>query len=448
MISLHRSKLRAVFQQHKRSVVYIKAASIHFRYNTDHELAFRQESNFLYLTGVHEPDFSCLIDLETGEYTLLSPKRDTKYAIWNGFIPSQDEYSRRYAPDVMAYNEELESILRKKNPEIVYCLNDQQAEPIQNMGFTVNAESLLAALIECRVHKTQWEVEQMREAGRLSSLAHREVMQHVRPGLKEYQLKAIFEGVGARENVFQQAFQGIYAAGKNGSVLHYMERSTELKDGEMVLVDAGLEYNGYAGDITRTYPVNGVFTDKQAAVYHICLDAHLKAIEACKPGVATEDLHYLACRTILSGLKEMNLVYGEVEDLMAANVFALFFPHGLGHMLGLDTHDVGGYKKGVEPIQRPGIQYLRARRTLEPGMVITIEPGLYFIEALLVPAFTDEKLSPFLNVPELKTWLHFGGVRIEDDILITEDGYENLTDVPKHIADIEAFMKQKTETLS
>lgn len=441
MLSQHRNKLRQIFQEHKRSLIYLKGASISYRFNTDHELAFRQESNFIYLTGVHEPDFACLIDLESGEYSLFSPKRDTKYAVWNGFITPQETYKQRYEPDAMYFDEDLESVIKKKNPTMIYCLNASQAEPIQKMGFSVNTDSLLAALTECRVHKSPWEAEQMREAGRLTSLAHRAVMQFVKPGQKEYQLKAVFEGTGAKENVFQQAFQGIYAAGKNASVLHYMERESELKNGEMILVDAGLEYNGYAGDVTRTFPVNGKFTDAQAQVYQTCLDAHLIAIENCKPGMPTEELHLLAAKTILSGLKKMNLVYGEIEELMDANVFALFFPHGLGHFLGIDTHDVGGYKKGVEPIQRPGIQYLRARRTLEPGMVMTIEPGVYFIEALLVPAFSDVNYSKYLNQDELKKWLNFGGIRIEDDILITENGYENLTDVPKMISEIESFMK-------
>jgi len=136
----------------------------------------------------------------------------------------------------------------------------------------------------------------------------------------------------------------------------------------------------------------------------------------------------------------MNLVYGEVEELMDQNLFALFFPHGLGHFLGIDTHDVGGYKKGVEPIQRPGIQYLRTRRELEPGMVLTIEPGLYFIPPLLLPAFKNPAQQKFLNIPELTKLLDFGGIRIEDDIHVSETGYENLTDVPKSIADIENEM--------
>jgi len=440
MTSLHRSKLISVFEKHENSIIFIKGASIAFRYNTDHEMAFRQESNFLYLTGIHEPDFSCMLDLATGEYLLFAPKRDTKYAVWNGYITPQETYKQRYEPDAIYFDTDIESILKKKNPNLVYCLDESQAQEIKKLGFSINSESLMPALTECRVNKTEWELVQMRIAGKVTSEAHIEVMRYAKPGLKEYQLKAVFEGVGAKYNCFQQAFSGIYGAGKNSAVLHYQERIDELKNGELVLVDAGLEYNGYAGDVTRTYPTNGKFTETQASIYQICLDAHTATIEAIKPGVLTEDLHFLAARTILSGLKDMSLVYGEVEELMEQNLFALFFPHGLGHFLGIDTHDVGGYKKGVEPIQRPGIQYLRTRRELEPGMVITIEPGLYFIPPLLLPAFENPKQQKFLNIPELTKLLNFGGIRIEDDIHVSETGYENLTDVPKSIADIENEM--------
>jgi Xaa-Pro dipeptidase len=154
-----------------------------------------------------------------------------------------------------------------------------------------------------------------------------------------------------------------------------------------------------------------------------------------------EDLHLNACRIILEGLKEVGVVEGGVDEMMEADVFALFFPHGLGHFLGLDTHDVGGYPKGVDRIDRPGIKYLRVRRELLPGMVITIEPGIYFIPALLKPALEDETKSAFLNAGKIEELLDFGGVRIEDNLIITEEGYENLTDVPKEIREIEEVMK-------
>lgn len=440
MFSTHRSRLVSLFDRSESALIFLKGAQVSFRFNTDHELVFRQESNFLYLTGIHEPDFSCVLDIQTGEYTLFAPKRDTQYAVWHGYITPQETYKTQYAPDVLLYDTDLEEFLKKKAPKTVYCFDENQAKTIASFGFKTNTESLIPALTDCRICKTEWELEQMRVANNLTSEAHTLVMKSIKPGMKEYQIKGIFEGFGAKHNLFQQAYSGIYGAGKNAAILHYTGRNDELKAGELFLIDAGLEYNGYAADLTRTFPVNGRFTDMQAKMYQACLDAHNFCIEATKPGVKMEDLHYLATRTILEGLIKAGLVYGDVEELMDYNVFALFFPHGLGHLLGLDTHDVGGYKKGVERIDRPGIRYLRVRRELEPGMVITIEPGIYFIPALLEPAFSDPNLKRFLNIPTLKTMFDFGGIRIEDNIVVTKTGYENLTNAPKSIKEIEDGM--------
>ena len=441
MHHLHRSRLVHVFDSSQKSLIYLKGAQVTFRHNTDHELVFRQESNFLYLTGIQEPDYSCLLDIQTGEYTLFSPFRDTQYAVWHGYITPQESIKKAYQPDMLLYSTEFESFLKKKAPQMVYCFDETQAKDIEQFGFKTNTESLIPALTDCRLCKTEWELDQMRYANKITSEAHRAVLEAIRPGLKEYDIKRIFEEVGGKYNLFQQAYQGIYAAGKNAAVLHYTGREDELKSGDLFLIDAGLEYNGYAADFTRSYPVNGKFTDIQAAVYQACLDAHLQTIDAVKPGVKMEDLHYMAAQIILNGLKKAGLIEGEMEELMEANVFALFFPHGLGHLIGIDTHDVGGYKKGVERIDRPGIRYLRVRRELEPGMVITIEPGVYFIPALLEPAFKDQFVKRYLNESKLRSLYDFGGVRIEDNIVVTKTGYENMTSVPKTIAEIEHVMQ-------
>lgn len=213
-----------------------------------------------------------------------------------------------------------------------------------------------------------------------------------------------------------------------------------MEDGELLLVDAGFEYEGYASDVTRTFPVNGKFSGDQAAIYQVALDALNKTIEMVKPGVKMEELHLAACRIILHGLKEIGIVRGEIDEMMEKNIFALFFPHGLGHFLGLDTHDVGGYPKGVDRIDRPGIRFLRVRRELEPGMVITIEPGIYFIPALLKPALVNKEQAPFLNAKKIESLYNFGGIRIEDNLIITETGYENMTNVPKEIKELEKVM--------
>jgi len=241
--------------------------------------------------------------------------------------------------------------------------------------------------------------------------------------------------------LMQDAYNGIFASGINASILHYVVNNSKIKDGDLFLMDSGFECNGYASDYTRTFPANGKYTDIQKGIYNSVLAGMNKVLDTIKPGVKMEDLHLLAARTMMEGLKDLGIVKGNVDDMMNENIFALFFPHGLGHFLGLDTHDVGGYPKGVDRIDRPGIKFLRARRELLPGMVITIEPGIYFVPAVLKPAMQDPEKNKFLNTEKVESLLNFGGVRIEDDIIVTEDGLENITNVPKEVAEIEALMK-------
>jgi len=442
MHHLHREKLYSLFEDNQDGIAYLKGAEVMYRYGTDYEFPFRQESNFWYLTGVNEPDFHMLMDLSNGEYHLFAPKRDEQFAVWHGFIKSQDTYQTEYEPDHLHYDKDLPGVLKKLEPSKIYCLDDEQAEFVEGLykDAEVDTESLVDAITYCRSIKTEWELEQMREASRINSIAHRETLKALEPGIYEYEMKAIFDYHNIRHGLQQEAYTGIHAGGKNSAILHYVENNKRIEDGDLYLIDAGYEYNGYASDFTRTYPANGKFTKTQAQIYQIVLDAHKAVIEASKPGIKWEDMHLLSARIILEGLKEMDLVKGEVDELMDKNIFALFYPHGLGHFLGLDTHDVGGYPKGVDRIERPGLKYLRVRRTLEPGMVLTVEPGLYLIPALLEQALENEEQTKYLNNEKLRKLFDFGGVRIEDDIIITEDGCESITDVPKEIDEIEEIM--------
>lgn len=440
---LQRKKLLSLFDEEQENVIYLKGSELMYRYQTDYEFPFRQESNFWYLTGVDEPDYHMILDLKTETYHLFAPKRDEHYGVWHGHIKSKEDIQTLYEPDELHYDNRLLTVLKNLNPKVIYCLNEDQAEFLEDLdrSFRVDTESLNDAITFCRTIKTEDELNLMREAARINNIAHRKVMEQVKPGMYEYELKAIFDYHQVKRGLLFEAYNGIHAAGKNSSILHYTDCTNRLANGDLYLIDAGYEYEGYASDVTRTYPANGRFRDDQAAVYQTVLNALNAVIEAVKPGVKMEDLHMAAAEIILKGLKQMGLVKGSIEDLMEKDIFALFFPHGLGHFLGLDTHDVGGYPKGVERIDRPGIRFLRARRELQPGMVVTIEPGLYFIPALLENAFEDEEKSKFLNADKLQAFFDFGGVRIEDNIIITEDGCENMTDVPKEIKEIEKIIR-------
>ena len=440
---LQRKKLFSLFDDEQENVIYIKGAELMYRYQTDFEFPFRQESNFWYLTGVDEPDYHMILDLKTETYYLFAPKRDEHYGVWHGRIKSKDDIQTLYEPNELRYDNQLLTVLKEIDPKVIYCLNEEQAEYLEDLdrSFSVDSESLTDAITFCRTIKTEDELDQMREAARVNNIAHRKVMEVVKPGMYEYELKAVFDYHQVQRGLLFPAYSGIHAAGANSAILHYTENSSRVNNGDLYLIDAGYEYEGYASDITRTYPANGRFTDDQAAVYQTVLNALNTVIEMVEPGVKMEDLHMKAAEIILKGLKQMGLVKGTIEELMENDIFALFFPHGLGHFLGLDTHDVGGYPKGVERIDRPGIRFLRARRKLQAGMVITIEPGLYFIPALLKKAFDDEKKAGFLDAGKLEGFFEFGGVRIEDNLVVTEDGYENLTDVPKEIKEIEKIIR-------
>jgi Xaa-Pro dipeptidase len=440
---LHRKKLLSLFEENQDGVIYLKGADIMYRYGTDFEFPFRQESNFWYLTGVNEPEYHAVLDIKSGDYHLFAPERDAQFAVWHGKIKSNDQVQKEYEPDHLHRANDILSVLKKLSPSTVYCLDEEQAEFIEDLNreFNVETDTLQDALTFCRCIKTDHELDLLRESARVNNIAHLEAMKALKPGMHEYEMKGVFDYHQTSNGLLQPAYTGIHAGGTNSAILHYVENRDKINDGDLYLIDAGYECEGYASDVTRTYPANGRFSGDQAAIYQIVLDALNKSIDNVKPGVKMEDLHMGASRIILHGLKELGVVKGDIDDMMENNIFALFFPHGLGHFLGLDTHDVGGYPQGVERIDRPGIKFLRVRRELMPGMVITIEPGIYFIPALLKPALENAEQAKYLNADKVESLLNFGGIRIEDNLIITEDGYENLTDVPKEIKDIEEVMK-------
>jgi Xaa-Pro dipeptidase len=442
MRHLHREKLLSLFDESQDALIYMKGAELSYRYGTDYEFPFRQESNFWYLTGVNEPDCHLIFDLRSHEYHLFVPKRDANYAVWYGRVKSMEQYQDEYEPEHLHWDAELPKVLKEIGPDGIYCLNEEQAEYIEEFErkTPIDLDDLEEALTHCRVFKTEWELDQIREAARINNIAHTEVLRSLEHGKYEYEMKAVFDYHHLQHGLMQDAYNGIFASGSNSAILHYVENDKQISDGDLFLIDAGFEYQGYASDFTRTYPANGSFTKDQAAVYQAVLDAQKQVIKDIKPEVRMEDLHIKSAEIMMQGLVDAGLVKGSIEDLMENDIFALFFPHGLGHFLGLDTHDVGGYPKGVERIDRPGIKYLRTRRALQPSMVLTIEPGIYFIPALLKPAFEDEEKEPFLNKSKLKELFDFGGVRIEDNIIVTEEGYENLTNVPKERDEIETIM--------
>lgn len=425
-----RKRLLSFFPSGQDGLIYLKGGEVLRRYDTDFEYPFRQESNFLYATGIDEPDMAAFLDISSGEYIFIIPRRDAGYAVWMGVVRTPETYVDTYGPDVVLYQDEVPGWLQKKKPPVIHCLSREEAL-VKAWGIPAETEFLKDALDRSRSIKTKKELSYLKEAAKIANEAHIKVMKAVKPGKYEYEMKAIFEGYAIQSGQIHSPYSGIYASGRGSAILHYTLCHKKIKSGELFLIDAGTEYRGYASDITRTYPVNGVFSPLQADLYDIVLEAQSQAIMSIKPDVRMETLHYLVARIITEGLCDVGLLMGDIDSLMENNIHALFFPHGLGHLIGLDTHDVGGYLKSEKPIDKPGIRHLRTRRRLKPGMVLTIEPGLYFIPALLQPAFNDRSAAPFLNVERLSSLFDFGGIRIEDNIRVSDEGFENLTMVPK-----------------
>lgn len=443
----------------EKGVCLLKGGRDTCRHNTDHEDLFRQESFFHYLFGVEEPDCCGIIDVETCRTTLFVPKLPEHFAVWMGTIPSLDVFKSKYGVDSVLYTESLCTEITRIAPQCIHLLQGSNTDSgllMQRPDFgddlkdhKVVDDVLYRALCESRCTKTPEEIEVMRYVSKISSEAHVEVMRSCKPGMMEYQLESIFLHKAYFNGGCRFApYTAIIGAGEHGAFLHYghsgAPNACEIPDNALVLCDMGGEYHGYAADITCTFPSSGRFSEDQAVVYNAVLAAHTRVIAEMKPGVSWLGMHTLAERVIIEGLKTGGFVVGDVGEMMAANLGSIFMPHGLGHLLGIDTHDVGGYGKGYPPRpERSGANKLRMARVLEEGMVVTVEPGCYLNKYLITKALKDETFARFLNAAKLEANMDMGGVRIEDNVLVTKDGSDSFTNVPRTVEEIEALMAGK-----
>ncbi|XP_019348486.1 xaa-Pro dipeptidase isoform X3 [Alligator mississippiensis] len=391
-------RLRQNKDVQKNSIVLLQGGEDAQRYCTDTGIVFRQESYFHWTFGVTEADCYGAVDVDTGRSILFVPKLPESYAVWMG-------------------------------------------------KFNVNNKILHPEIAECRVIKTDMELEVMRYTNKISSEAHKEVMKAVKVGMKEYEMESLFEHYCyTRGGMRHTSYTCICGSGENSSVLHYghagAPNDKTIGDGDLCLFDMGGEYYCYGSDITCTFPANGKFTPDQRAIYEAVLKSSRAVMKAVRPGVAWPDMHRLADRVHLEELTKIGILQGNVDDMVKVHLGAIFMPHGLGHLLGIDVHDVGGYPEGVERIDLPGLRSLRTARVLQEGMVLTIEPGIYFIDHVLDQALKDPTQSCFINNQALQRFRGFGGVRIEDDIAVTANGMELLTCVPRTVEEIEAFMAE------
>ncbi|KAJ3044499.1 hypothetical protein HDV00_001926 [Rhizophlyctis rosea] len=428
--------------------VYIKGFETTVRQWTDTELPFRQESNFFYLTGATEPDLHLLLNTHTKTSHLFIPNHSPDHALWCG--PSLDPAGavRKYGVDEAYYVEDLPTVLSKglDSPSNVR-VHVLDGTDVSRLGSVrVEKDKFVTAITEARVVKSEGEIELMRRAAKASGEAHIALMKEVKPDEgSESTLQALFEYECFKRGGRYQAYTPIVAGAHRGTILHYINNSAPIpsEPSQLLLVDAACEVDCYAADITRTYPVGGKYEGDWKSVYQVVLDVQKAVLSEMKAGVEWEDMHRLAERVTADGLIKIGLLKGSLPDILANHIPALFFPHGLGHLIGLDVHDCGGYPKGVGRINEPGIRYLRMRRKLVAGMVVTVEPGVYFVEGILDAGLADPTKAKFINLELLDRFRrNVGGVRIEDDVVVRENGIENLTGwVPKEIEDVEKVMR-------
>ncbi|CAD8089987.1 unnamed protein product [Paramecium primaurelia] len=430
----------------RNSVIMLKGAYKINKHDEDQQYRVEQESNFHYLFGVDFLNCYAIIDVDNGKSIVFVPQYDSNYKMWN-VVLNNDEIKQKFKLDEVLYNEEIEQWLNNRKPSLIYYfygIDDysHHSLPIPDQPFLQNYNSdydeLYYILTECRVRKTPQEQDIMRYICKISSEAHELVIKNIRKGNKEYQMEALYQyHTFIHHGCRFTPYECICASGTNGSVLHYEENSKTINERELILNDMGGKFYGYCSDITVTFPSDGRFTQKQAIIYNAVLDTQRQVHNSLKVGVNWGDMQLLAERTITKHLFNAGLIKGSMEDLIKNSICRLFFPHGLGHMLGLRTHDVGGYNKGTPP-KLPELSQLQFRRDLDVGMIFTNEPGIYFIDFILQEAYKDPNKMKYLNKERIQEFMHVGGVRLEDDILLTANGPEILNDVPRTIKQVEA----------
>jgi Xaa-Pro aminopeptidase len=415
----------------KKSVALIASASASVR-NRDVEYPYRQDSDFHYLTGFDEPEAVAVFapGRKQGEYILFCREFDREKAIWTGRHAGLEGARNAFGADEAFPIDELDKVLPGllENRERVYfpighdpkidrqvfsAVNNVRARVRTGVRAPFEFVSLEHLLHEQRLIKTSHEIQLMQKAAEVSVRAHKRAMSVCKPGKYEYEIEAELLYEFTRHGMRAPAYPCIVAGGHNACVLHYTENKDVLKDGDLLLIDAGAEYENYAADITRTFPINGRFSESQRLLYDLVLEAQLDAIEQVRPGNRWNAPHDAAVHTLTKGLVKLGLLEGRVSKLIKDEAYKKFYMHRTGHWLGMDVHDVGEYRSDGE------------WRSLEPGMVLTVEPGLY--------------VAPDCHDVDPK-WRGIG-IRIEDDVLVTKDGCEILTaGLPKTVAEIEAFM--------
>ncbi len=429
-----RPQLKKFIDQIGKDAVAIIPAAHEKQRSYDTEYKFRQDSDFMYLTGFPEPDAIAVITpSKRTKYTMFVRPRDPEMETWFGRREGTEGAKKNYGVQ-QAYNlDRFEKMLhkmldghdklyyrfgvdKKLDRTILDYLSGQRVARLKTAYPPHTIVDPTIPIHEMRLFKNEEEIEIMAKSGEIAAEAHILAMKKTKPGMNESQVEALMEGYMKDKGAAGVAYNSIVGGGDNATILHYVENNAPLKDGDMILIDAGAEYKGYASDITRTFPVNGKFTKAQKEMYQVVLDVQKECIKATVTGTTILERQNLSIELLTEGMKKLGLLKGATKTLIKKKKYLPYYMHGVGHYIGMDVHDAGRYFDD---------QKAKQSRAFAPGMVLTVEPGIY------VPA--DDKNAP----PKFRGM----GIRIEDDVLVTEDGNRNFTTkVPKEIDEIEALM--------
>jgi Xaa-Pro aminopeptidase len=426
----------------------------------DNTYPFRQNSHFLYYTGLSEPDLVMVSYPEPAHDILFSQPESIDDIVWSGAKPSPVELARDAGIDSVENLDRLEEHLEEIRTRgiTIHYLPPYQYSALARAAQLLKVEPgeviagvsqlLMEKVAKQRSIKTEAEIGEMEAALAVTDRMHRACMAAARPGVRECEIAGMIQGIALSSDL-QQAFTPIVTI--RGEVLHNHSYDGLLAEGKLLLCDAGAESPMcYASDITRTCPVGGRFTGMQSDIYQLVLQMQLGAIGMIKPGITNREVHLGACRILVEGLCSMGLMKGNPSDAVAAGAHALFFPHGIGHMMGLDVHDmedlgdIVGYKNSEKRSGQFGLNFLRLSRPLEPGFVVTAEPGIYFIPALIDRWQQEGRHTEFINYGKINVFRGFGGIRIEDNVLVTTTGSRVLgPGIPKTVPEIEEACNQE-----
>jgi Xaa-Pro aminopeptidase len=428
-------------------------APMNYPANTYH---FRQDSDFLYYFGLDLPGFAGLMDFDSGNDKIFGNDVDIDDIIWMGSQPAVKDLALKCGVANTATMAKLEEPIKDavSKRRRVHFLPPYRGETKMILGSlfkenpcqmkTLASTDLVKAVVSMRSVKEKVEIDEIEKAVDIAYEMHVTAMKMCKPGVREQDIFGTIEGIALAKGG-GTSFPIILSI--NGQTLHNHTHGNLLKKGRMMVTDAGAETNmHYSSDITRTTPVGGKFSEIQKDIYEIVLKTNTDAIKATRPGISNLDLHFMACKNIASGLKELGLMKGDTEEAVAAGAHAMFMPHGLGHMMGLDVHDMEalgenyiGYNDAVKRSDQFGLAFLRFALPYKPGHVFTIEPGCYFIPELIEKWKSENKFREFINYSKIDKYMSIGGIRIEDNVLITEKGHKLLgKPIPKTVKEIES----------